>query len=397
MTVLRGADGSGVVFQWVILVVSAALTGIAALAYSNANGAWQEAVRVEVAQSNAFQEQVRAIYGDEAPAAFRVALLLMQAKALEELDAENRLAASQRQVAEQTAFALQSSASPETLVHQVGPGGADVPRRLGRLIADEAAQKRLPTENPDALAVEGDTAARLGGQAALVAIIITGIAVAVASRRFPSQRGSPQGDPIELLPQPGTARSNQRRLSMLLLTLWAAAVVFPLVQMAFSAEEQRSQGASARFAVQMRSNMAISLTQSGFQTQAGGMAKEVGLYATGREIGAVYIGDEDKPAADDERAVARAEETVTLRGEEVAIEMGRDPRREDGLPPRVITALLSQEQDWKELGERQREQTDRSEFFGNLSDVAVLLIVVVAGIEGTTEWAAQRRAQSAAR
>ncbi|MFF3444320.1 hypothetical protein [Streptosporangium sp. NPDC002721] len=196
------------------------------------------------------------------------------------------------------------------------------------------------------------------------------------------------------MPQPGIAPADQWRVSTLLLTLWAAGIVFPLVQLALGAEEQRSQGTSARLAVQLTSDIAISITRSSFQTQTRMTAKELGLYATGRDIGTVYDLDTTSRQAATERAVARAEEKVALRGEEVAVEMGRAPRREDGLPPRVVTALLSQEKDWKALGKRQNDETDRSESFGELSNLAVVLIGVIVGLEGTAEWAAQRRTQT---
>ncbi|MEU8379544.1 hypothetical protein [Streptosporangium sp. NPDC048865] len=378
--------------QWVVLVAGAILTSAAAWSYSGANGAWQEAVRVETARSNAFQEQVRAVYGDEAPAAFRVVMLLMQTETLEKLDDANRLAASQGEAAKQTAFALQAGASPESLVHRVDSDGADVPGRLAGLIATEAAKRRQPAENPDALAAEGDAAALLGGQTALVTVLVTGLAVAAALRL--SRRRAPlQDGDIELFPQPGIAPSGQRRMSTLLLTLWAAGIVLPLAQLALGAEEQRSQGTSARLAIQLTSDTAISLTRSGFQTQARTTAKELGLYATGRDIGTVYGLDPKSEQAVAERAVARAEERVALRAEEVAVEMGRAPRPEDNLPPRVVTALLSQEKDWKALGKRQNDETDRSELFGNLSNLAVVLIGVIVGLEGTAEWTAQRRAR----
>jgi hypothetical protein len=384
---LERVGGGRVALQLVTIMAGAALAGAASLAYSEANGIWQQALRGEVARSNALQETVRAVYGDEAPDAFRIAVLEIRADTLRRLGERNRLAVSQREVAEQTGFALRRAAHPDSLAgdHQFAlpAGGADVPRRLADLTAQQARR-----QDPDALAADGDTAARLGGRIALVTIVVTAAAIVTALVPRRRRRGLHRNETAELIPQPGITARRHRRTSGLLLAAWAAAVLLPFGQLAFSAEEQRSQSRSARSAVQLTSDLAISLTRSSFQTQARRIAAEISMEATAREIGALSGGPVD---AASERAVARAEEAAASRSAEVAAAMSRDPRRQDGLSPREVAALVSREQDWKALAARQRAQADRADRFGGWSNTTVVLIAIVVAAGAMVQASTARR------
>jgi hypothetical protein len=156
-----------------ILVVSLA-TLLCTWQFSQAGGAYQDAVREDVKRQAAVQEDVRHLYADEAPPAFLVASEEARAEALSALGKDNQLAVSEHALASRTAFSLRHAAAPELLVgndtYRTRNLGYDVPRRLAN------AQERSPeiyALNPDATLREGDRWASWG----LVSAGIAGAAV----------------------------------------------------------------------------------------------------------------------------------------------------------------------------------------------------------------------------
>ncbi|MET9224350.1 hypothetical protein [Lentzea sp. NPDC003310] len=437
-----------VVVQVVAILVGAACTFLAGWRYSDASSAWQRAVRVEVDLAGVRQDDVRKVYANEGPLAFRVSVLQMRADALEPLAGNNSAAATDWTIAEQAAFALRQAAGPTTLLGQrrydLPGGGSDLARRL----ADTAAARARPLPDPEAPDREGDGFAALALWISLLTGVVTGLAVVGASvrrsgaeagrksgrgsrrgsgqesgrgskrrsgqeagresgrgsgrgsRREPRQeagRGSGQkadrasrlepGRGLELFAQPGAATGAQRRIASVALAVWAASVLFPLLQLYFSSQEQRYQAESARHAVQSRSAESLSSTLTEFGATAEQIAREGSVAATAREIDAVYTGE-----AAAARELARAEDGASVRGIAVAAVMARPPKPADGVEAGLADALASQPHDWAVLTARSVWEADKADEFGLGSNAMLAAIGLVVLLQARVQAVAQRQA-----
>jgi hypothetical protein len=361
------------------VVAGAALAAVAAVLYSNASGTWQQAVREETQRTAARQEQVRTVYGDEAPVAFAAAAAQARAGELRPLRGTGRLAGSEYTVAAQTAFQLVQSAPPGSLAaarqYALPGGGFEAPRRLADLTRAEPAPP-----DADATAMDGDAQAMAAGVVGLCTVLITGVAVAGAA--MPRRGTADDAEPPEIIPQPGLAAGRRRRAAILLLALWAAGVLLPFAQLALSAEEQRSQAAGARTAVQLSGQIAIGLTRSEFETNALRAAVFADVAATSRELAALDAPARDAPA---ERALASAEETAAGTARGIAATMGRIPPSVDGLDARTVADLRSGPNDWAATLRRQNAEVDRANVYGSASNYAVAAIAVLLALTAVVE------------
>ena len=325
-----------VLVQLAAVVAGAAFAAVAAVLYSNASGTWQQAVREETQRTAARQEQVRTVYDDEAPVAFAAAAAQVRARELRPLRGTGRLAGSEYTVAAQTAFQLVQSAPPGSLAaarqYALPGGGLDAPP--GRL-ADVTRADPAPPD-ADATAMDGDAQALAAGVVGLFTVLITGAAVTGAA--MPRRGTADDTEPPEIVPQPGLAAGRRRRAAILLLAFWAAGVLLPFAQLALSAEEQRSQGAGARTAVQLSGQIAIGLTRSQFETNALRTAAFADVAATSRELAALDALPRD---AATERAVAGAEESAAATARAIAAAMSQVPATVDGLDARTVAELRS--------------------------------------------------------
>jgi hypothetical protein len=211
-------------------------------------------------------------------------------------------------------------------------GGFDVPQRLADLLRTEAAPP-----DPDAAWVDGDAQALRAGAVGVVTVIFTGVAVVAAAM---PRRRTPDGEEEvpEIIPQPGLAAARRRRTTTLLLALWAAGVLLPFIQLALSGEEQRSQAAAARTAVQLSGQIAAGIARSEFETNALRDAAFADVAATARELAALGAPSVDAAL---ERALARVEEVAAATDRDIAAIMGRVPATVDGLDARTLAALRS--------------------------------------------------------
>lgn len=374
--------------QLTAVILGALFAALAAVLYSDASGTWQQAIREESVRSSSIQEQIRAVYGDEAPVAFRVAAADARADALrlvDSTDSTNPLVASERMVAEQSAFALRQSAPPGTLgsgkEYALPDGGFDVPRRIADL-----ARGHPDAPNPDRTAAQGDGQAKLALYIALMTVVVTGAAVAVASipasprarRRLQREARKP-----ELLPQPGVAdRHYHRRTSFVLLALWAAGVLLPFAQLALSGEEQRSQATAARTAVRLTTETATSLARTSFETTALRDAAMADAASAARELAAL---DADESSADAERAVARAEASAASRTRDIAVQMSRAPAIDQGANSYMLRALASGPAEWETDRRAQNSEADRADQFGSWANGIVAFIAILAAIGAIIE------------
>jgi hypothetical protein len=370
----------------VLVIVGAAS---AALFYSDAGGEWQLAVREETQRANLVQEQVRAVYGDEAPLAFRLAAAQVRAEALGRIDDRGRLAESELVLAEQTAFGLSAAAPPGSLIagtrYAEPSGGFDVVRR----VADVLAETRLP--DPDRTVAGADESAALGRLTSLGTVLLTAVGgwlllARVRRSREPDQGEAADGEEGTEDAPPSAEARRPRRIAAVLTLIWALGVVLPFGQLVLSGEEQRAQAQAARIAVSLTSQIAIGLTRTSFATGAGRDADLADAAATAREFAALYT---DPVNAAQERELARVEYAVSARLRQIAEDMSRAPAAGDPLEPAVAQALATREDDWYTGLAEQGEAADRANTFGGWGNDVVMLIAVVAVVGWVIEKSGQ--------
>ncbi len=380
-----------VAVQVAAVVAGAVLAAVVAVQYSSASGLWQQAIREETLRSGLRQEQVRALYGDEAPLAARIAAAQARAETLRQLVGNPR-ADSERVVSTQLAFALAQSAAPGSLGYgdlYVRPDdGYDVAQRLADAIRTDVIQLGKSVPDPEATAGQGDAEATLALWLSGLTVLVTGAAVVFAA--LPPKRGRSgrlaTTEP-ELFPQPGSADRTTRRTSSVLLALWAVGVLLPFAQLALGGEEQRSQATAARTAVALTGQVAIGQARSAFADDARRTALFAGAAAVGRQIAAVDLAGASASAESD---VAAAEEAAASRLEVVAARMGRPLSTADGIDQHLADALAADQSRWDALGAEQIRQAERAKAYGDWSNAAVVLISAVAAVGAVVQvWGAR--------
>jgi hypothetical protein len=377
-----------VAVQLTAVVAGAALAGVVAVLYSGASGIWQQSIREETVRSGLRHEQARAVYGDEAPLAVRVAAAQTRADALSVLEGESEAVKAERVVSTQLAFAIGQSVAPGGLAadraYALPDGGFDVALRLADVVR---AGPAVP--DPARTAADGDAEAALAGGLSVFTVVVTGLAVVLAALPWRVRRNPPDGDrsdapdqdhsssPPEIIPQPGTTDPRNRRSAYVLLALWAAGVLLPFAQLALSAEEQRLQAAAARTAVQVTERIAIGQARAAFADDAMRTALFAEAAATSRRLAAL---DVTGPLVAVETSIATAEEIAAARTLVVAARMGTPPTTSDGIDRHLADALASDRDDWSAGLQQQVELAERATTFGDWSNAAVAVIAVVAAL-----------------
>lgn len=340
-----------------VAVVMIAGAAIATWQFGAATSVWQESLRQEIRQAAALREDARFVYADEAPVAFRAATARVRAERLREVRPWSRLAASEYELASQTAFSLTSAAAPGSLLgdgDQLAGGlGYDVAGRLADVRAHNPALRDL---RPDLVLAAGDRFA-LRGAIAAGAVLVLAVAVAVmaARRRQPLVPGNP------LPVHPGAAGSRRRAGIAPRLVTWTLLTVLPLAQLWTSAQEQRAQVQAARYAERLSAGIAASGQRAALLSTGLEYVQVADLQATARELAALDAGQD----AGAERAVATAEyAAAAAQSRRIAMAMGRAPAPADGVDAAMAAALGSTESDWQSLRSEQTRQADLAERAG---------------------------------
>jgi hypothetical protein len=374
---------------FVVLIMTVGAS-IATWQFSAAGGAWQNSVRQEIRHSAALQEDVRFVYADEAPLAFRAATARARADRLREVRPSSRLAVSEYTLASQTAFGLTSQAAPDSLLGEReladGDLGYNVPRRLAQVRAREPALRDL---DPDAAHRQADRYALRGGVTALVvAALAVAVAVVAARRRL----FAPGVDLAVLGPAaPAAGFVGDRSAVALRLVAWVLLVVLPLAGLWTAAAQQRAQAVAARQAVQLSTGIAASGERASLLSANLTAVEIAELQATARELAAL---DADAMEdADAEYAVAAAEQATAAQARKIANAMGRMPAAADGVDAATVAALSSTQSQWPAMRREQSRQVDLAERAGRrgaliagaaaLTAVGSAVLVAVAGRFGS--------------
>jgi hypothetical protein len=160
----------------VAAVAAALITLVALNSSSDASSAWQSALRQEVARGAVAVEDIRYVYAVEAPTAFQIAALEIQAE-------EYRRAASgaapevaaaleaRAQVLEMTLASMRSTIEMAVPAYALPEGGYDPLKRLAEALADP---ERV-VYDPDGAMSTGDLAASRSDRL-MTAIVVIGMA-----------------------------------------------------------------------------------------------------------------------------------------------------------------------------------------------------------------------------
>ena len=391
---------------FVVLIMTVGAS-IATWQFSAAGGAWQNSVRQEIRHSAALQEDVRFVYADEAPLAFRAATERARADRLREVRPSSRLAVSEYTLASQTAFGLTSRAAPDSLLGEReladGDLGYNVPRRLAEVRAREPALRDL---DPEAAHLRGDRYALRGG---VTALMVAALAVAVAGVSAGRRLFAPGGAGLAVMGPAAQAaggfavvgsgdgsvvefgdRFGDGSVVAFRLVAWVLLVVLPLAGLWTAAAQQRAQAVAARQAVRLSTGIAASGERASLLSASLTAVEIAELQATARELAALDAGSEGD--TDAEYAVAAAEQATAGQARKIANAMGRVPATADGVDAATVAALSSAESQWPAMRREQSRQVDLAEWAGRrgalLSGAAALtavgsaVLVAVAGRSG---------------
>ncbi|NEC88234.1 hypothetical protein [Streptomyces sp. SID12501] len=356
--------------QIVLITVVTLATLVSTWQFSQAGGAYQDAVREDVKRQAALQDDARRIYADEAPLAFLVAVAEARADALETIKKGNRLASSEHTLASRTAFRLRHAAPPELLIgndtYLTEDLGYNVPRRLADV---QKLSPELYALSPEATLRDGDDWAFWG----LISAGIAGLAVIAAAiaasvlRPVAWRRPTPSGTRIlrdpEIIPQPVTTPPARRRAAWFHLVVVALLFLLPLGQIAATGSEQRAQAEAARRAVQLTTSIAASGERSAFLTQSVQAAHVADAQAAVRMEIALDTRDarDTRPELD----VAAVETAVASQLRRTAEYMGRVPSHADGVDSATVAALGAQSAKWPAMRIEQNHQVSLAEQAGN--------------------------------
>ncbi|MCX4820925.1 hypothetical protein OG883_13600 [Streptomyces sp. NBC_01142] len=331
--------------QLALIAVVAAAVLLATWQFSEASGTYQDAVRQDVKRQAAVLEDIRYVYGDEAPLALRVAASHARADGLEAVKGQGRVAASEHTLAAQTAFSLRRAAEPGSLLGNGGYRHQDLGYDLPRRLAD--VQRRTPElydVDPGATLRAGDRQVAWGLACAAVAVAAVLLAVVTGNvvrprrwRRTPAPGGPRVLRAVEIIPQPAVTTRN-RRAAQLHLFVFAMLLLLPLGQILAAGNEQRAQAEAARRAVQLSTSITAHGQRTAFLTEGLRAAEAAALQATAREFASLETGVSPQEARH-EQTVAIVENVIAQQVRKIVDYMGRPPTATDGVDPAAVAAL----------------------------------------------------------
>lgn len=385
--------------QITLITVVVGATLLATWQFGTSSGAYQDAMRQDVRRQAAMVEDIRAVYADEAPRAFRVAVAQARAEGLRDIKDTGRLAASEYTLAAQTAFHTARAAPPDSLLgkpeYHNRDLGYDLPRRLADL---QKMSPQLYGLDPEARAREGDRWATWGTASAAVGIGAVLVAVCAANVLRPRRWRAPVPSGrrvlrrLEIIPQPATASADHYRGTLFHLLVFVLPLLLPLGQILAASSEQHAQAQAARGAVQMSTSIEGHGLRSAFLNEGVQASLEAEFKATARQLSA---GDTRRSArdAEHESAVAAAESRIAARVRNIAGYMGRPPTAEDRVDAATVAALIKEPKGHSSALAEQKRQVNLAERAGRSSLLlsAATAVAVVAEILALAALAVRNR------
>jgi hypothetical protein len=372
---LRRADsavtGSNLL-QTAVTVLAAIAVTVATLVAGNAAGAWQQSVREEVKRSAAMVEDLRHVYGDEAPVALEIALAEARARAGNDADA-----LTERQAA--FAMRLAQSGNGDSLAadRYLRPGGwYDVPRRLADVRSQWPALVRL---DPDRSFAAGDrrrdrAALIVAATVPLVALyLLAELVVRVRPRRRRPDAPAAVGD-VGLVPRPWSSPSRRRFGAAVALVAWLLVVLLSPLQLRFDGNEQRSGALAARMAAEVSRSIEASGLLATFQGSGRRAVRWLETRAEGRLFAASNTRDARLAAT--LGATSRAEKATSPPARAIVTAMTRAPSTSDGVDPATVASVRASPATWTAVmieQNRHASETERASRRGDRVEIALLL------------------------
>ena len=356
--------------QTAVTILVAVVLAVAALIASGAADRWQSSVREGVKQSAGIVEDVREVYGDEAPLGLDVALA--DARAQQGADDD---ALTDRQVV----FALRRAyrgkdhlIADDRYLH--ARDGYDVPQRLADVRRENPDLMRL---DPEHAARDGDDKRRLSSVIALATIplvvlyLLTELVLRARARR---RSASAEADEVGLVPRPWSSPGPSRLGVSVALAAWLAVALLPALALRFDNQEQRANALAARRAVDVSTMLAASGIAFSFRAHSQQRLLALDSHALARQIVALNSPDanEGTRLAD----LGRAEAQTARRGQLVVAGMSRAPSARDGIDAATLQAVNASHEASDAVRIEQNEQADVAERAGrraNRMNLALLL------------------------
>ena len=364
-------------------LAQALVTGVVAVAVaagtllaSSAAGQWQQSLRDELKRAAAMVEDIRFVYGDEAP--FALELALAEARQAE-------LAGSDAETEREAVFAIRQEAPADALVSDRyrRPGeGYDVASRLADVRARHGAWAGL---HPDAALAEGDRRNRLAMLllvAAVPLVLLYVIADLVLRRRASRAPASAAtGTDAGIVPRPWSVPGSQRAAVAVALGAWLTITMLPALQVHFASREQRGQAVAARQASEVSTMLETSGLHFTFATTSEQRVAWLEAHAVAREIAAADAAH--AASARRLRRQARTEEAIAKRASAIVEAMSRRPTPADGVDAQTRTAINATPAIADTLRREQNAELARAETAGaraNRVTLAILLGALAASL-----------------
>ena len=356
--------------QTAVTILVAVVLAVAALFASGAADQWQSSVREDVKRSAGIVEDVREVYGDEAPVGLDIALADARAQ---QGDDDDALTEQQVVFAVRRAYRGKDHLVADDRYLRAGHG-YDVARRLADVRRESPGLVRL---DPERAASKGDDKRALSSVVALVTVplvvlyLLTELVLRARARR---RSASAQADEVGLVPRPWSSPGPSRLGVSVALAAWLAVALLPVLALRFDNEEQRANALAARRAVDVSTMIAASGIAFSFRVHSQQRVLGLDTHALGRQIVALDSSDANDGArlAD----LGRAEAQTAQRGRLVVAEMSRAPSARDGTDAATLQAVNASHAATDAVRVDQNKQADVAERAGrraNQMNLALLL------------------------
>jgi hypothetical protein len=350
-----------------VTIVVAVAAAIATLVATAAADDWETSVRQEIQRSAALLEDVRYVYGDEAPLGYDLALLKLRAQ----------LAAGKDADTDRILFAAvwEENRRRQPLLrggYERSGGGFDVPGRLADVRRRNAELTRL---DPNEARSDGDSHARASQWILLATVplvllyLVADWALRRGTRWSPGRRGKrgTARDDVGLVPTPWRSASARGLGASVALIAWLAVVLLPNLQLHFDKREDQSEALAARHATQISTALGASGFASSFRVNADRAARFEGIRALARAQAALDVGD---------RALAAE---LAARAQAIARAMGREPTSGDGVDAVTRAAVRSSPAEARPLVREQNDTVSAAQKAGR-QGTRVTLALLLAGL-----------------
>jgi len=362
--------------QAIVTILVAAALAAGTLLSAAGTSAWQQSVRDEIKRFAALAEDVRTVYGDEAPIAFELALA----------KARGAVSPPSEAVVERKArFQMQQALSGGGREHLTSAryergDGYDVLRRL----AD------VRREHPDLVGLDPDIELERGDRltrwallvlAATIPLVIGFLLVDFVQRRrgnrAPAARQRGARD-VSLVPRPWSSGESRQFRAFVFLGAWMLVTLLPTLQLHYANSEQRAQALAARKAAELSSLLQVTGITFSFATASAHRVTWLATHAVGHEFAGAIASVERVGARDaaERRADAHVEEALSRRAKRLVANMVRLPTSADPIDSTTSRALATTEAILRAKGSQQvaeAERAERSGARGNRTTLAVLL------------------------